>query len=130
IRRVAAARRRIVAATQLGDVAARILLNLATGDEIRIAQAHFDTGRKPEELLWRILHEIVLLDENLAAKAHAPRARAGIVRVIDGFELLARPLIVLDYDFQRPQHRHAPLRRLVQTLADGKIQHAEIDQAV
>ena len=55
----------------------------------------------------------------------------GIVRVVDRLDLLDLPFrIILDHDLQRPQHRHAPLRRPVQLLADAEFQHADIDHAV
>ncbi len=51
--------------------------------------------------------------------------------MVDGLELLDLAFrIILDHDLQRPQHRHAPLRRLVEVLANAEIQHADIDHAV
>ena len=51
--------------------------------------------------------------------------------MIDGLELLALPFrIVLDHDLERPQHRHAPLRGLVEHLAHRKIEHRDVDHAV
>ena len=51
--------------------------------------------------------------------------------MIRGFELLDLAFrIILDHDLQRPQHRHAPQRRLVEMLADAEFQHADIDDAV
>ena len=38
--------------------------------------------------------------------------------------------IILDHDLERPQHRHPPLRRLVENFADAEFQHADIDDAV
>ena len=59
------------------------------------------------------------------------RARRRIVRMIDGFEFFALPFrIILDHDLQRPQHRHAAQRRLVEILADAEFQHADVDHAV
>ena len=51
--------------------------------------------------------------------------------MVDRVQFLRLPFrIILDHDLQRPQHRHAPLRGLVQHLADRKFQHAHIDHAV
>ena len=51
--------------------------------------------------------------------------------MVDGFELFALPFrIILDHDLQRPQHRHAPQRRLVEQFADAEFQHADVDHAV
>ena len=72
--------------------AGRVLHHLAAGDEIGVAQPHLGAGREPEELLRRVLHEVVALDEDLAPERHAPRARRRIVRMVDRLELLARAL--------------------------------------
>ncbi len=51
--------------------------------------------------------------------------------MIDRFELLDLAFrIIFDHDFQRPQHRHAPQRRLVELLANAELQHADVDHAV
>ena len=51
--------------------------------------------------------------------------------MIDRFELLALTVrIILDDDLERPQHRHAPLRDLVEMFADRKIEHAGVNHAV
>ena len=51
--------------------------------------------------------------------------------MIDRVEFLALPFrIILDHDFQRPQHRHAPQRGLVERLAHRELEHADIDHAV
>ena len=38
--------------------------------------------------------------------------------------------IILDHELQRAQHRHAPRRRPVQLLADGMLEHGDVDDAV
>src|SRR6185312_12249373 len=69
--RVAAARRRVVGAAQLHYLARGVLHCLAAGNEIGEAQPHLAAGREPIELLGRVLHEIVALDIELAAKSDA-----------------------------------------------------------
>src|SRR5262247_4575715 len=108
--RVAAARHRIIGATQLHHLAGRVLHRLPAGDEIRIAQPHLGAGRKPEELLRRVLHEIVALDIELTGETDAARAGRRIVGMVDRLELLTLSLgIVLDHDLERPQYGHATL---------------------
>src|SRR5205085_10750970 len=100
VRRVAATRCRVVGAAQLRHLAGRILLHLAAGNEIRVAQPHLGAGGETEELLRWALHEVVALDEDLAAELDAPRPRRRIVRMVDGLKLLTGALIVLDPHFQ------------------------------
>ena len=61
------------------------------------------------------------------------RARAGgrVLRIVDRVELLRLAFrIVLDDDLQRPQHRHAARRGLVEELADRVLEHRHVDEAV
>ena len=74
VRRVAAARRRIVRAAQLDDSPASSLTTPLAGDEVRVAQAHFAARREAEEFLRRILAEVVLLDVEHARERHLARA--------------------------------------------------------
>ena len=51
--------------------------------------------------------------------------------MVEGFELLVATFgVIFDHDLQRAQHRHAPRRGSVEHLADGKLEHGEIDDAV
>ena len=51
--------------------------------------------------------------------------------MIHRFEFFALAFrIILDHDLERPQHRHAPQRGLVEKLANAEFQHADIDHAV
>ena len=99
-------------------------------DEVSIAQPHFVARREAKEFLGWVLHEIVALDEELAAERDPPHTRRGIVGMIDRLQLLELAFgIVLDHDFQGPQHRHAPQRRAIELFADTELQHADIDHA-
>src|SRR5690606_13141251 len=92
---------------------------------------HLLPRREAEELLRRILHEVVVLDIDLATEAYGTGAGRRVFRVVDGLQFLRLPLqVVLDDDLQRPQDRHPPKRRAVQRLANGKLEHAEVDLAV
>ncbi len=131
VRRIAAAAGWIIGATQLHHVALRVLHDLAAGDEIGIAQPHLSPHRHSEELVRRVLHEVVALDENLAAEAKGARAGTRVRRMVDGFQLFDVVLgKILDHELERPQHRHAPLGHLVETVADRVIEHGDIDDAV
>ena len=131
IRCVAAARRRIVCATQLSHLSLGVLQGLTTGDEIGIAQAHFGARGEPEEFLRRVLHEIVLLDINLACKLDLSDSRCGVVRMIYSLKVLDLPFrIVLDHHLEGPQHRHAAQCLLIEDLTHRKIEHAHVDDAI
>ena len=51
--------------------------------------------------------------------------------MIDGVDLFGFAFrIVLDHDFEGPQHRHAALRRPVENFTDAKFQHSDVHNAV
>lgn len=51
--------------------------------------------------------------------------------MIDGLQLFDVVFgKVFDHELERPQDRHAPLRCLIQMVADRVIEHGEIDDAV
>ena len=51
--------------------------------------------------------------------------------MIDRVEFLDLPFrIILDRDFERLEHRHAPQRALVERLAHREFEHADVDQAI
>jgi hypothetical protein len=54
-----------------------------------------------------------------------------VIGMVDRLQLLDLAFgIILDHDFQRPQHCHAAQRRLVEVLPDAELEHADIDHAV
>ena len=63
---ISAPRRRIVGAAQLDDLAVLVLHHFVTGDEVGAAQPHLAPRREAEELLRRILPEVVAFDVELA----------------------------------------------------------------
>src|SRR5271155_4860663 len=96
--RIAALGGGIVSAAQFDHFAGGIFRKFAAGNEIGVAQTHLGAGRQPEEFLRRVLHEIVALDEKLAAEFYAAGSRNRIVGMIGGFELLAFAFgIILDH---------------------------------
>src|SRR5207248_2164894 len=96
-----------------------------------VAKPHLAPWSQAEELLGRILAEVILLDVKHPRKRHLPSARARILRVIDGLQLLAVALgIVFDHNPQRPQDREYPWGSLVQVFAQRILQPADLDSAV
>src|SRR3974390_683079 len=61
------------------------------GDEIGVTQPALRARREPEELLRRVLHEIVALDIELAAEIDLSRAGCRIVRMVYGLPVFAIP---------------------------------------
>ena len=82
--RVAAPGRGIVGATQFGHHPAIVLDHVGTGDEIGVPQPDLAPRRQAEELLRRVLHEVVPLDVDLARKRHGSRAGGGVLGIVDG----------------------------------------------
>ena len=119
---------RIVGAPQLDDLAALVLHDVRARDEVGGPQPHLAARRQAEELLRRILHEVVALDVELARERHLPRAGRGILRVVDDVDLFDLPFgIVRDDDLQRPQDRHDARRAAVQVLAHAVLELRHVD---
>ena len=126
--RVAPARRGIIGAAHLLDAAVRSLHDAGAGDEVRIAQAHLAPGSEPEELLRRVLEEVVALDPELPREGNAARAGARVLRIVHGLELLDTILrIVLDHELQRPQHGHRARRRAIELVAHGGLELLDLE---
>ncbi len=106
IRRVAAARLRIVRAVQRHDVAVGVLDHLGARDEIAEAQAHFAAWCQAEELARRIFHEVVALHPQLARERQRTRAASGrIGRIALRVEQLHLPLgVVRENHLERIEH--------------------------
>ena len=131
IRGIAAARRRIVGATEFDNLTVRILHHLGTGDEVGAAQTHLAARGQAEELLRRIFAEVVALDVQLARERYLARACRRIFRVIDDVDLLHLPLgIVGERHLDRVEHRHHARRALVQVLADAVLELCDIDHVL
>src|SRR5437868_13516709 len=89
IRCVTAARRRVVRAAALDDLARRILDHVRAGDEVPVAQPHFSTRREPKEFLRWILHEVLALDVQLVRKWDLSRSgQWNVVRKVGRVELV------------------------------------------
>ncbi len=131
-RRQTAARLGIVAAAQLDDGAGdRILHDALALDDVRVAQADLATGREPEEFARRLLHEVVLLDVELARERQPPRTCRGVFRIVHGLELFDPVVgVVLDDDLERVQHGHDARGAAIQVLADAVLEHRDVDDAV
>src|SRR5438045_1738807 len=89
IRCVPAARRWVVRAAELDDLARRILDHVPAGDEVPVAQPHFSPRREPKEFLRWILHEILALDVELLRKWDLSRSgQRNVVRKVGRVELV------------------------------------------
>src|SRR5690348_5180708 len=127
---VAAARLRIVGAAELDDLAARVLDHVGAGHEVGVAQTHFAAGGEAEELAWRVLHEVVAFDPELAREGHLACPGRGILRVVDGLHLLDLPLwVVLDHEPERAQDGEASQRPPVQHVPDLVLEHLDFGGA-
>src|SRR5438552_17215157 len=91
--RIAAARRRVISATQLDDRSSRrVLHDASTFDEVCPAKSHLTAWRQAEEVLGRILAEIILLDIEDSRERHFPRAGGRVLRVVDCFQFFGLSL--------------------------------------
>ena len=125
------ARHRVVGAAQFGDVAFGILNHLLAFDEVRVAQTHFAARRETEELLGRLLHEIVAFDVDHLREGNLTRSGRFVLRIVDRREEFRLVLVVVGDDhFQRVEYGHATLGDLVQVFADAVFQLAEVDDVV
>ena len=128
IRRIAAPGRRIVGAAQLDDLAGGVLDHLGAGDEIGVTKADLAAWSQAEELLRRIFHEVVALDEDFAAERDAPGAERGVVGMVGHLHLLGLAVRVIgQHELQRAHHRHRARRAAVQVLAHAVLEQADVD---
>ncbi len=128
VRRVTAARGRVVRAPQLHDVARIVLDHISAHDEVGTSQPYLLPRREPEELLRRIFAEVVLLYVEHASERHLSRAGTGILGVVDDVDLFNLAVgIVREHDLQRMQHRHHARRAPVQILADAVLELCDVD---
>ncbi len=108
-----------------------VLDDLVALDEVSVFEPHLTAGTQPEILGRRRFHEIVALDEQLAAEGNLALAGIRVLGVVDGFEFLDLAFrVVGDDDFERPQHRQPAQRVPVQVLANAILQHGNIRDAV
>ena len=115
-------------AAQLRDRPRGVLDDLVALQDVGVSQPHLAAGREPEELLHRHLHEVVLLDVQLAGERHLPRASRRVLGVVRRRDLFDAPRgIVRDDDFQGTEHRERPLRAPVQVLAHGVLEQRDVD---
>ena len=69
-------------AEQLDHIAGIILYDLVAADDIGSLQAHLAAGRQAEELLGRVLHKVLALDEQVLAERHLAIAHFGMRRMV------------------------------------------------
>jgi len=121
----------VVGAAHRDHGPARVLLDPRAGHEVRVPEPHLSPGREPEEVLRRVLAEVVLLDVQHLRERHLSRPGRRILRVVDRVHVLGLPVrVVLDDDLQRPEHAHHPRGLLVQVFAEGVFEPRDVDHAV
>src|SRR5947208_15696875 len=96
---------KIDAAAQLYHVANIILQDFLAFDDVSVFEPHFTTGAEPKIFRWRRFHEIVPLNEKLAAEWNFARSGIWIFGLVNGiqfFDLIFR--IIREYNFDGSQH--------------------------
>ena len=131
VRGIAAAGGGIVGTGDFGDVAGGVLLAAGAGHEVAPAEADLLAGREAEIFLLRDLHEIGALDEQRLGEGHFAGAGGGILRVVDGVELVDLAFgVVLDDEADRIQHRHEAGGGLVEVVADGVLEQGDVGEGI
>ncbi len=77
---------KIGTATKLGHVAGVILDHFIALDDVSVFQSHLATRSQPEIFRWRSFHEIVAVDEKLAAEWNFACPGICIFRIVDGIQ--------------------------------------------
>ena len=131
LRRVLAHGARQDAGTDLIDISIRVLVEARALDDVAALEAHVPPRAKAEEFLRRILHEIIALDEHLAADGQFTIAHSGILRVVRDNRVGQRLVLpVFEYQLHRIEHRHAARRLAVENIAHLELQQCHIGGAV
>src|SRR5207245_8945989 len=99
----------VVPATYFNDCADGVAFDAGALDDVGVAQADQGAGGEAEVLGGRGVPEVVLLYIKDAAKRDLSGTGGRILGIVDGLQLLDAVLgVILDDQFQRPQHSHAP----------------------
>ena len=78
---------KIDTASKLGHVAGVVFDHFIAFDDVSVFESHFATRSEPEIFRWRSFHEIVAVDEKLAAEWNFACPGICIFRIIDGIQL-------------------------------------------
>ena len=119
----------IIGTMQLHYLALSILNNFLTFDNIAMLQTNLALWLQAEELLWGILHKVLLLNVQLTAKWHIAVAALGRMVLSQHIFLLAL-WIVGDNYLQWVQDSHNSICIVVQIISDAMLQHSHIYQAI
>ncbi len=102
-----------------------------TSDVVGALEPDLSARSQTEELLWRILHEVVAFYIDLSGERHLASASRRVLGVILRLKLLYLPLrVVGDHDLERPEHDHCSQSPLVEVLAQAVLQESIVDHAV
>ena len=129
--RVAAPTLRVISAVHFYHIAAGVLNHIGAGYQAGVAKPHLTPRRQAVKPPRRVFHKVIPLYVHFPAERHAANPHAGILRVVDGLKLIARPLrVVGDDHFQRAQHGHAPRRPPVQVFPQAGFQQRQFGNGV
>ncbi len=119
----------VVAAVELYYIASLVLDNFLTLDDIAMLQANLTLWLQAEELLWSILHEILLLNVQLPGKWHIAMATIDWMVLCQHVLLLAL-WIIGNNNLQWTKNCHHAVSCIIQIIPDAVLQHGYIHQAV
>ena len=120
----------IDAAAKFRDSALRIPDQLIAANDISAAQAYFSARDEPFETGRGILAEVFPFDKDFTRQGNLAAAgflALGVTRHLQPVDPLR--VEIAQHDFQRAQYAHGAGSVPVQVLADGVLEHADIDQA-
>src|SRR6185503_4822013 len=114
---------------EFGDLArSRISCHSDTLDNIGVPDPYFASWGEPEKLFGGIFTEIVLLNIEDARKGNLSRSCRRILRIVDRFQFFRLVFgIVVEDDFEWPQHGHNPGCSFVQVFANKVFEQLHLD---
>ena len=118
-------------ADQLDHFAVFILHHFVATDDVRAFETRLAARSQAEELLGRILHEILALDVEHLAELYSALAHFRVIRVVFHGELVDFVLApVAQRHLEGPEHGHSARRALAQRLAHTVLEQGAVHLAV
>ena len=115
----------------LKNVALLILHKIVGFNHVGVAQAHTLAQYQPLVFLVRFLAKVVGIDIQLTAERQHARAHIFAQRMSRCLKLFdAIHGVICEHYFKRIQHAHRARGLLIQVLANRKLQHGDIDDAI
>ena len=123
--------KRVIDASNLDDLSGCIFLKSGAPEDICVLKTHLGPWRKPEKLLWWLLHEIILFNEQLSSKGDLSESCLFRLRVIQSIKLFKFPFrIVLYYKLKWSYYSHYPLGRNVEFFPYAVVKELYIHKTV